>query len=879
MDVPPPTRPPPRRPDAPETTPPNARPLPSPQGRPLPTPGTPVGGRPLPTPGDPSTSRPLPNPQGRPLPTPGTPVGNRPLPSPGANQRPLPSTNGVPPMRGGIPRGGSVRMPREGSQPNLEQPFAPPKGGSFRMPRGGSQPSLQTPITPPPPSNEEEVYFEEEISKPPVQTPPKPPAKQLSQTTIEQTQPPTPPVKQQSQPQFQPQPVLPTKPQEQPQKANSISQRIQSFKGNSQNNVQSYGETSNTTTNLRSPSTPKLPDRSPENARKKTVVKGPPCPWREPLADESPKQLPPIVSPRNNLPPSLPPKQTSSIEITNSQLPPILSPRNNHPPSLPPKQYSSSSSLELPPRSPEGSRRSLFIQGPDLPWREPLPQANTNNNNIQNNNNNNNNAPPVAQNKPQRQPTLGQQMSNLFSPKAVESNPPPLDNVPSIDLTRMKFGLSDEDIKKPPKEQLSILSNQINTINQKIQDLLKERRRIESTNQNQNLVKDMIELENYYDAENIRICNQITAIQKIFEADIAKLSDPNLENTPKPPLNRRGSILVSTGEQSTFVICTQEYIPWHTDQLSIKNGDIIKVLQKFPTSWWKGELNKVVGFFPLNHTQPFSQSAPVYVNSIQRPVETPSTSSSSSSSSSQHDEKKAPTLTEFLTSPRKADPQPQPPPQPQPQSQPQPQVQPKPQLQPQIQIQPQPQVQVQMQAQPVQAQPQPRPIQSSQTPLQLPAYAQSRPQSQQQIPVPVQSKPTPPQPSNPAPQPAGEYVIALYDIPQPSYPNQLTLKKGDIIRLVDNNDQTWWKGELNGKEGFFPSNFVQTYSYANPLPVPAPVGVQRAKVLFGYTGRSESEATVTVGSIVQVEKVEGPWTLVNTNGESGFIPSSYLELL
>ena len=40
--------------------------------------------------------------------------------------------------------------------------------------------------------------------------------------------------------------------------------------------------------------------------------------------------------------------------------------------------------------------------------------------------------------------------------------------------------------------------------------------------------------------------------------------------------------------------------------------------------------------------------------------------------------------------------------------------------------------------------------------------------------------------------------------------DELSFKKNDIVTLVseDGGDPGWWKGELNGKIGVFPDNFV-----------------------------------------------------------------------
>ena len=39
--------------------------------------------------------------------------------------------------------------------------------------------------------------------------------------------------------------------------------------------------------------------------------------------------------------------------------------------------------------------------------------------------------------------------------------------------------------------------------------------------------------------------------------------------------------------------------------------------------------------------------------------------------------------------------------------------------------------------------------------------------------------------------------------------DELTLKVGDIITGVLTADGGWWEGELNGKKGMFPENFVK----------------------------------------------------------------------
>jgi SH3 domain-containing kinase-binding protein 1 len=39
--------------------------------------------------------------------------------------------------------------------------------------------------------------------------------------------------------------------------------------------------------------------------------------------------------------------------------------------------------------------------------------------------------------------------------------------------------------------------------------------------------------------------------------------------------------------------------------------------------------------------------------------------------------------------------------------------------------------------------------------------------------------------------------------------DELSLKEGDIVTVTSQEDDGWWEGELNGKSGMFPSNFVE----------------------------------------------------------------------
>ena len=44
-------------------------------------------------------------------------------------------------------------------------------------------------------------------------------------------------------------------------------------------------------------------------------------------------------------------------------------------------------------------------------------------------------------------------------------------------------------------------------------------------------------------------------------------------------------------------------------------------------------------------------------------------------------------------------------------------------------------------------------------------------------------------------------------------PDELNLKEGEIITNINMLEEGWWEGELNGKRGMFPDNFVKVMDY------------------------------------------------------------------
>ncbi|XP_021167221.2 CD2-associated protein isoform X6 [Fundulus heteroclitus] len=155
--------------------------------------------------------------------------------------------------------------------------------------------------------------------------------------------------------------------------------------------------------------------------------------------------------------------------------------------------------------------------------------------------------------------------------------------------------------------------------------------------------------------------------------------------------------------------------------------------------------------------------------------------------------------------------------------------------------------------------------------------------------------------------------------------DELTLRPGDIIKNVRHtDDEGWMEGELNGRRGVFPDNFVKELkkdpkevkevknepkqeasqpqgrersnvanlakriSFINPTggfqPIPPAASKKpkkrQCKVLFDYKPENEDELELKVGDVVEIiEEVEEGWWNGSFNGKSGLFPSNFVQEL
>eukprot|EP01102_Stenamoeba_stenopodia_P019360 TRINITY_DN7297_c0_g1_i1.p1 TRINITY_DN7297_c0_g1~~TRINITY_DN7297_c0_g1_i1.p1 ORF type:complete len:937 (+),score=336.38 TRINITY_DN7297_c0_g1_i1:194-3004(+) len=147
------------------------------------------------------------------------------------------------------------------------------------------------------------------------------------------------------------------------------------------------------------------------------------------------------------------------------------------------------------------------------------------------------------------------------------------------------------------------------------------------------------------------------------------------------------------------------------------------------------------------------------------------------------------------------------------------------------------------------------------------------------------------QPTSQPPSTTGHLfkVKALYDFPGKES-NQLPLKKGDIIpvKLVPADGNPWWLGELDGRKGYFPMNYVQKIAENEDT---ATKDAEEPKVLlraaFDFEGRNTTELSFKKGQLITLIKKlqpEGGWwkgEIVDPSGTKtvGNFPSNYVTVI
>ncbi|XP_059106531.1 SH3 domain-containing kinase-binding protein 1 isoform X2 [Peromyscus eremicus] len=145
---------------------------------------------------------------------------------------------------------------------------------------------------------------------------------------------------------------------------------------------------------------------------------------------------------------------------------------------------------------------------------------------------------------------------------------------------------------------------------------------------------------------------------------------------------------------------------------------------------------------------------------------------------------------------------------------------------------------------------------------------------------------------------------------QAQHDDELTISVGEVITNIRKEAGGWWEGQINGRRGLFPDNFVREIKKdmkKDPLANKAPEKPmhdvasgnallssetilrtnkrgerrrRRCQVAFSYLPQNDDELELKVGDIIEVvgEVEEGWWEGV-LNGKTGMFPSNFIKEL
>ncbi|XP_058232517.1 SH3 domain-containing kinase-binding protein 1 isoform X2 [Hemibagrus wyckioides] len=144
---------------------------------------------------------------------------------------------------------------------------------------------------------------------------------------------------------------------------------------------------------------------------------------------------------------------------------------------------------------------------------------------------------------------------------------------------------------------------------------------------------------------------------------------------------------------------------------------------------------------------------------------------------------------------------------------------------------------------------------------------------------------------------------------QAQHDDELTIAIGDIISNIRKDEGGWWEGEMDGRRGLFPDNFVREIKkevkkeissasqavrsdLSNGSASPGSesslrsakkgeaIRKRRCKAAFSYIPQNEDELELKIGDIIEIlGEVEEGWWEGCLNGKVGMFPSNFTKEL
>ncbi|KAM4834465.1 SH3 domain-containing protein 19 isoform 2-T3 [Thomomys bottae] len=108
----------------------------------------------------------------------------------------------------------------------------------------------------------------------------------------------------------------------------------------------------------------------------------------------------------------------------------------------------------------------------------------------------------------------------------------------------------------------------------------------------------------------------------------------------------------------------------------------------------------------------------------------------------------------------------------------------------------------------------------------------------------------------------------------------LGFQRGDRILILERLDADWYRGRLRDREGIFPAVFVQLCAAEAKTVCATGLKGKKAKALYDFHGENEDELSFKAGDIITgLESVNEDWMSGELLGKSGIFPKNYIQFL
>lgn len=121
-------------------------------------------------------------------------------------------------------------------------------------------------------------------------------------------------------------------------------------------------------------------------------------------------------------------------------------------------------------------------------------------------------------------------------------------------------------------------------------------------------------------------------------------------------------------------------------------------------------------------------------------------------------------------------------------------------------------------------------------------------------------------------------AIAKYDY-TPVREDEVALTKGDRVYVLEREGDGWWRGEANGKSGWFPSNYVEIIKADSK----ASNVICKVRTLYAFKPTNNEELHFEKDTLLEIidQPRDDPewWKARKEDGTIGLVPKNYVKIL